>query len=817
MAEKRMPVLVVLLAVVFSTAIIAGAASNAGELVWKNKAFKYNARGEDVQDTLRNIAKMAGFEIIFTGTVKGEVTRAFDDINLQGAFNMLIEEFSLEAEWNPEKKFMVVHQKKTDAKQVVELVRLKSMDPEEVKGLLADFNIKLTKFEIHKNIRSILLKGPQDDVQTAVKFIKELDTAASDELTYELHRKSLKMVSAGDIIEVIRLKYATAGKTSLKLGDQTLSIPGIDETIKEILGYSKEIKAQQEKNTAEILKNPVAIADLLKKNETMEKTSKQESQPNTMPEMKPTGDNALSDLLMNEILNKPPTISIDQRTNSVIVKGRPEQVEMVRKLIQELDRPTPLVEMDVMIVEANDGFERSLGVNWNLSGTVGKRKQEFNMGTSQAISPIPSASPSPAPSLISAVNPSLAFLYNTPFSQLSAQMTALDSEGLGKILSSPRLVTLDNKEANIHTGSSVYVVPTGTFTTSSPTAISTGITLKVTPHMIIPNDPKDSRRFRLVIHAEKSSFDYSFTTAGNIPETVTEEINTEVIMDENQTLVLGGLFETSKSTTESGVPFLKDIPILGYLFKTKSDTKSRKELLFFITPSVVETSVSEARAILEETYKEQNEKKLQDNIKKSYPIDKKPATDNDTADKSDSPNEPLSQTSLPETSLNDKPHSTIDKITVTDVMSKDAVKLADMTKTDAAPANEPFVREYVEAFLLKWKSKWQARDLEGYASLYNPSFSSGNMTLKDWKASKKNHFSSEQHIKVDISDLNVQIVSPTTVKVGFKQHYSSNTVSDTGLKTMILTGCPGNCKIQEELWSAPLKKDTIKPTDNVKE
>ncbi|MBF0458758.1 MAG: type II secretion system protein GspD [Nitrospirae bacterium] len=664
MAEKRQSVLFVVLLLV---AIFINAASLAGEFVWKDKPFKYTAHGEDVRDTLKNIAKMSGFDIVFTGTVKGEVTRVFDNVTLQNAFNMLIEEFTLDFEWESDKNFMVVHPKKVDIKQVVALVRLQSMEPEEVKDLLADFNIKLTKFEVHKNIRSVLLRGTSDEVNQAVTFIKELDKASAEELKYEINRKSLKMISAGDVIEVIRLRYATAGSTSLKLGDKTISVPGMDETIKEILGYSKESKTQREKTSSEILNNPVAIADLLAKNETAGKISAQETQQETptavLSDIKKTGDSALSGIVMNELLNKPPIISIDQRTNSVIVKGRPEQVEMVKKLISELDKPTPLVELEVMIVSANEGFERSLGLNWNISGAV--KKTSFNAGTSQATNPIPS--PATAPTSITTVSPSLSYLYSMPLSQIASQITALDSEGLGKILSSPKLITLDNKEANIVSGSSVYVVPTGTFTTSAPTAISTGIVLKVTPHMIIPNDPKDSRRFRLLIHAEKSSFDYSYTTAGNIPGTNTAEINTEVIMDENNTLVLGGLFETNDSTTESGVPLLKDIPLLGNLFKAKNDTKSKKEILFFISPKVVEMSTSDAIAVLEETYKEQKESKFKENIEKAYPLEppkKKPAAG--TPDKTGAYVVKPSRTGVI-----DMVNPIGDNITITDVLIKD--------------------------------------------------------------------------------------------------------------------------------------------------
>ncbi|MBF0564890.1 MAG: L,D-transpeptidase family protein [Nitrospirae bacterium] len=114
----------------------------------------------------------------------------------------------------------------------------------------------------------------------------------------------------------------------------------------------------------------------------------------------------------------------------------------------------------------------------------------------------------------------------------------------------------------------------------------------------------------------------------------------------------------------------------------------------------------------------------------------------------------------------------------------------------------PYVRQQVEAFLSKWKNNWRARDLEKYAGFYSTDFYSDNMNLKQWKAHKKSHFSSARNIKLEISDLSVTIVSPMMLRVAFKQHYSSGAVSDTGLKTMVLTGCPGSYKIKEEHWQA---------------
>jgi len=167
-------------------------------------------------------------------------------------------------------------------------------------------------------------------------------------------------------------------------------------------------------------------------------------------------------------------------------------------------------------------------------------------------------------------------------SALNLQLNAMEEEGLGKVLSNPRIITLNNKEATIVSGNSVSV-PTATADKMGLETIDTGISIKSTPH-IIQKKGEDFKEILLDISIESSAL--GVVTREKI-ETSTNQINTSVVMRDGQTLILGGMFQYTKSDSHGGVPILKDIPVLGLLFSTKNESLNKNELLFFITPKVV--------------------------------------------------------------------------------------------------------------------------------------------------------------------------------------------------------------------------------------
>jgi type III secretion system YscC/HrcC family outer membrane pore protein len=597
---SRLPLCVI--TAVVMTSILTATPAWAGELVWKNQLFKQEVSGENVRDTLQHIASLNGVGLITQGDVKGEVFRSFKNETLEVAFKMLLDEFKLRSEWNSEGNYLMVYPAGANpSAPVLSLVRLKAAAPLDIKNILMRFNLWLPTYEVFEN--SIFMRGTQQEVDNSVLVIKELDQAAGEQLKNRIYKKTIENFSQPEVFEVIPLNYASVGETVISLRpDETIRVPGIDVTIKEILGFKDKSKADKDGFEASLPYMSSSRGD-----------------------EKNMDDQLMIGFKMNMMLDKPPTVSVDPRTNSVVVRGRPEQVERVKELIKKLDKPIPLVEITVVIVEANDGFSNQLGVNWKFSRET--KNTAYSIGTlpggkTIAAKAADATSGGSGQTGVTAVSPVLS-LVNDSLGQLLSQISALESAGLGRVLASPRLLTLDNRSSEIKSGQEIYV-KVATETKFDVKSVKTGIIFKVIPHIInLANT--DDRQVRMTIHAERSSFQVDYT-ADAIPGTNTREINTEIIMRENETTVLGGLFETEASQNTSGVPFLKDIPLIGLLFRDSGKTLNRRELMFFITPRVVEISAMEAAKLPVEGFLEKNRdelKKKQEETFSGKPADAK--------------------------------------------------------------------------------------------------------------------------------------------------------------------------------------------------
>ncbi len=335
-------------------------------------------------------------------------------------------------------------------------------------------------------------------------------------------------------------------------------------------------------------------------------------------------DEALIDKVKG-VLSDRGSVTFDDRTNTIIVRDIQRGIVDAEQLIHELDVQSPQVLIEANIVEATEDFGRGLGVQWgysynggpttgtptgsNFPGTVGIGGSGVGSGSA----PPPSGSGAPAgrvpfiadfpvpsnfgsgfgPGAGSALDLALGSLNGS--STLAARLTALEEEGKGKVISRPRVITMNNVAATIQSltilrvklPSTGTVINTGTggVAGGSSTAtekINTGITLVVTPQV-------SADGFVLMnIYAKSSVPDFNRAVDG-IPNEISREANSNVLIKDGETVVLGGIFRHISDDRESGLPFLRNVPGLGWLFKRTLDSKRQEELLVFLTPKVVET------------------------------------------------------------------------------------------------------------------------------------------------------------------------------------------------------------------------------------
>ncbi len=285
------------------------------------------------------------------------------------------------------------------------------------------------------------------------------------------------------------------------------------------------------------------------------------------------------------------SILVDEHTNSLIIQAIGSDMDRILAVTKKLDRPTPQVLIEAIIVEANKDVARELGVQWGgiYAGKSGDKRaivtgQQGGVGAVGPDTSVDVTSGSvinlPAQAL-GGFNPMTLGLIYTRVGEylLSAQLSALQDQGKLHILSSPSITTLDNQTALIESGTDVpyQSVEDGEVKVEYKKAV---LRLEVIPHVI------DGDTLKLLVKVNKDEPDFS-RTVGNNPTILTKKAETNVIQNDGQTIVIGGLSKESSSRNDTGTPFLEDIPGLGYLFKRKSSADQMEELLIFITPHIL--------------------------------------------------------------------------------------------------------------------------------------------------------------------------------------------------------------------------------------
>ena len=283
----------------------------------------------------------------------------------------------------------------------------------------------------------------------------------------------------------------------------------------------------------------------------------------------------------------------DERTNTLMISDIPKKVAQMRELINVIDRPVDQVLIEGRIVIATDTFARDLGAKFGIGGG-----RDYNNGDNTATIGSGATGNANATRGLNVNLPAGAFTTGTPASlaytllganfNLDLELSAMQQENRGEVLSNPRIITSNQREGYIRQGKEIgYVTITGgtggAAATPNVQFKDVLLELKVTP--TITNDG----RVFLNLNVKKDEVEEYIILAGygEVPTISKREINTAVLVEDGQTVVIGGVYEFTDRSSISKVPFLGDIPFLGNLFKKKGRSKDKAELLIFITPKVL--------------------------------------------------------------------------------------------------------------------------------------------------------------------------------------------------------------------------------------
>ena len=322
------------------------------------------------------------------------------------------------------------------------------------------------------------------------------------------------------------------------------------------------------------------------------------------------------------MLSKRGSVSVDERTNTLLVQDTAENVNEVRNLVQRLDVAVKQVLIESRVVIANNDFSRTLGAQLGYTGSrvtnnsymttsgtlagtdamVGNfitGQNAINNALNSGTTPIPLGTPFTVPALSNRLNVnlptsgsagSIAFSVLRGDSLVDLEISALQAEGQGEVVSSPRVLTADQKQAHIEQGVQIpyqQASSSGATTTAFKNAVlSLDVTPQITPDSRVIMD--------LEVHDDAVGQNVQSATGGAVPTIDTRDVKTQVLVNDGDTVVLGGIYETTENTSVSKVPLLGDIPLLGWLFRNTQTTNNKDELLIFVTPKIVDQTATAA-------------------------------------------------------------------------------------------------------------------------------------------------------------------------------------------------------------------------------
>ncbi len=284
-------------------------------------------------------------------------------------------------------------------------------------------------------------------------------------------------------------------------------------------------------------------------------------------------------------------MQVSQGTNALIVRDTETNTGVMKQLVDGLDLEVPQVQIEARIVQADTTYSRSLGVQWGV--------QNVNqLGSSFGVANFKSGNVGPfgaqasdflvnLPATVGGLTstPGVGFTFGrTDGALLDVRLSAGELLGLSKVIAAPKVTTLDKREAKISQGESIPFQTTSLQGTQT-TFVDANLELNVTPQ-ITSRDPKEiGKTIQLKVRATRNAVGARSNPAG--PSIDRREANTQVTIRDGETMVIGGVFIDSQNNSVAGIPYLSRVPVLGWLFKQKTESVAKQELLIFLTPSIV--------------------------------------------------------------------------------------------------------------------------------------------------------------------------------------------------------------------------------------
>ncbi len=522
-----------------------------------SSSYSHYSDGEDLKSVLKDFSRVMGKDCVVSNKITGVVSGRFTDVpgnqfldGLKIAYGVryyVVNDtiyFFHENDW--EQKLVNVgtpQQANTLAKTLVNSGTVPSELPVKTKGSM------------------LVIQGPSDLVHRidtlAISFSKNLDTKS--------------------VMRVFKLKHAKADDTQITSMNRTIVIPGVASILQKMVngstvGSSNTIVPM----TATVSK--LKGTGLAAVGVTEKKGEDEGPKAPSIGDANPGNDEGASINIM-----------ADTRLNAVIINDAEYKMNYYEKVIRDIDLPVKLVELHAAIVDVDVSAAKDLGISWQgnkrfgsftVGGGVGK-SSNLSWGGTNAIT-----------------NSTNGGIFSTVLNSASAQFFSainfLEENQQARTLGRPSVMTLDNVEATLENTTTRYVKVAG-YQDVDLFKVESGTVLQVTPH-IIEGKPGEKPMISMVVSVQSNqdSNESNATESDSVPPIKQTKINTQAVVREGQSLLLGGYYVEYKQDDSSGVPGLKDVSVIGKLFGTDSKTKYKRERLILITPKVLDLGEAQA-------------------------------------------------------------------------------------------------------------------------------------------------------------------------------------------------------------------------------
>ncbi len=528
--------------------------AQAAEVRWKKEKFVYTAQGKNIREFMREFGVSQGLNVVVSKDVEGTVNGKFD---LLPESLMALMSANFGFVWYYDGNVLNVYPPSIMRSEVV---RLNNTSTEQLRAALERLEILDSRYPITYDARNstALVSGPGPYVDRVIQAARAISQSPG----------------GGAAVRLVPLKYAWANDVTFTQGGQEKIIPGVASVLTQLYrgsatGSSSLTGALRPRGTLDKLRGLGLAGD-------QDRTARRR-QPLSDTD---SGTNASAGAGSDEL----PQFVADGRLNAVLVRDLPERLNAHEASVRALDVKPGLVEIEARIIEVNAEEAESLGIDWRLrtrrvDAQVGQGPlPRLSFGTALTDG-TPADGPSQAASPIS--GGVITTVLGDAGRYLIARVNALALEGKANLLSSPKVMTLDNVEAVMEDLSTFFVRVQGNLDVDLFN-VSSGTSLRVTPLVV---SETGEQQVKLAIRIEDGAL--TGRTVDGIPIVRRSTINTQSLIKDGQALLIAGYAQESDTNDKAGIPGLSNIPVLGWLFKSSDKRKTRVERMFLLTPRVV--------------------------------------------------------------------------------------------------------------------------------------------------------------------------------------------------------------------------------------